>query len=96
MDGSVCVTAAGSGETFRLTEGSRDEAAEGHVVGLLRPEAVVWSPDGSRIAYMRGAEAPRIWVLDVRKLMMMMAETGSAANDEKLLRKHIAASSRCL
>ena len=33
---------------------------------------------------MRGAEAPQIWVLDVRKLVM--AETAGGAN-EKLLKK---------
>jgi hypothetical protein len=46
MDNSVCVTDTASGETRRVTERSEDGVAP-------RPEAVVFSPDGKRIAYVR-------------------------------------------
>ncbi len=46
MDNSVCVTDTVSGETKRLTPRSEDALAP-------RPEACVFSPDGTRIAYVR-------------------------------------------
>jgi hypothetical protein len=46
MDHSVCVTAAESGQTTRLTPPSDEPAAP-------RPEACVFSPDGRKIAYVR-------------------------------------------
>jgi hypothetical protein len=46
MDNSVCLTDATSGQTIRLTPRSPDATAP-------RPEACVFSPDGSRIAYVR-------------------------------------------
>ena len=46
MDNSVCVTVAATGETHRLTQRFDDAVAP-------RPEACVFSPDGSRIAYVR-------------------------------------------
>jgi WD40 repeat protein len=46
MDNSVCVTDVTSGETTRLTERSDDATAP-------RPEACVFSPDGSRVAFVR-------------------------------------------
>ena len=46
MDGSVCVTAAHSGQTQRLTERAEPALAP-------RPEACVFSPDTSQIAYVR-------------------------------------------
>ena len=51
MDGSVCLTDAGSGETRRLTERREGE-------GAPRPEACVVSPDGGRIAYVRRVPGP--------------------------------------
>jgi hypothetical protein len=50
LDGSVCVTSAATGRTHRLTP--RSPAAE-----APRPEACVFSPDGSRIAYVRPVES---------------------------------------
>lgn len=46
MDGSVCITDADSGRTWRLTAKSEEARAP-------RPEACVFSPDGKRIAYVR-------------------------------------------
>jgi hypothetical protein len=46
MDGSVCVSEVPSGETRRLTPKSAADLAP-------RPEACVFSPDGSQIAYVR-------------------------------------------
>jgi hypothetical protein len=46
MDNSVCVTDAGSGETVRLTERTDDARAP-------RPETCVFSPDGTKIAFIR-------------------------------------------
>lgn len=46
MDGSVCVTEVASGRTHRLTARTEGRRAP-------RPEAVVFSPDGRRIAYVR-------------------------------------------
>jgi WD40 repeat protein len=46
MDGSVCVTEAGTGRTRRLTPRRTDATAP-------RPEACVFSPDGTQIAYVR-------------------------------------------
>ncbi|NLS96711.1 MAG: DUF3748 domain-containing protein [Planctomycetaceae bacterium] len=55
MDGSVCVTDAGSGKTWRLTDKSEEASAP-------RPEACVFSPDGKRIAYVRPvAEQGQTW-----------------------------------
>ena len=46
MDNSVCVTDVGSGQTQRLTPRVDDLHAP-------RPEACVFSPDGSKLAYVR-------------------------------------------
>jgi WD40 repeat protein len=46
MDNSVCVTDVEAGRTLRLTPRSADGVAP-------RPEACVFSPDGSRIAFVR-------------------------------------------
>jgi hypothetical protein len=46
MDNSVCVTDVATGRTTRLTPRSDGAAAP-------RPEACVFSPDGSRVAYVR-------------------------------------------
>jgi hypothetical protein len=51
MDNSVCVTAADSGATQRLTPRSDDSTAP-------RPEACVFSPDGRRIACVRTLPSP--------------------------------------
>jgi hypothetical protein len=52
MDGSVCRTDAGTGETQRLT--SRSENAT-----VPRPEACVFSPDGKKIVFVRRVKAGR-------------------------------------
>lgn len=46
MDGSVCVSQVGSGDTLRLTARAEGQAAP-------RPEACVFSPDGKQIAYVK-------------------------------------------
>ncbi|MDB5355445.1 MAG: biopolymer transporter Tol [Phycisphaerales bacterium] len=46
MDNSIFVTDVASGQSIRLTQKSSDETAP-------RPEAVVFSPDGGKIAYVR-------------------------------------------
>lgn len=46
MGGSVCVTNTSTGETLRLTKAFADAEAP-------RPEACVFSPDGSQVAYVR-------------------------------------------
>jgi hypothetical protein len=46
MDRSVCVTEIATGSTHRLTEPSAEATAP-------RPEACVFSPDGTRIAFVR-------------------------------------------
>jgi hypothetical protein len=51
MDGSVCVTDAATGHTTRLTP-KRDDAT------APRPEACVFSPDGTRIACVRRVPSP--------------------------------------
>jgi len=61
MDGSICVTLAESGKTIRLTEKNP---------WPIRPEACVFSPDGTKIAYVRhvsenGQSWNQILVLDV-------------------------------
>ncbi len=65
MDNSVCVTDAETGRTVRLTPRNDDARAP-------RPEACVFSPDGSRIAYVRtvpeaGRSYNQIFVLDLVK-----------------------------
>ncbi len=45
MDTSVCVTDSSTGKTFRVTP-------PGAAAGAPRPEACVFSPDGTRIAYV--------------------------------------------
>lgn len=50
MDGSVCVTEAATGHTTRLTPRGSETAAP-------RPEACVFSPDGTQIAYVRRVES---------------------------------------
>ena len=50
MDNSVCVTRTADGRTFRLTARSDD-------AGAPRPEACVFSPDGTKIAYVRRVKA---------------------------------------
>ena len=61
MDGSICITLADSGKTIRLTD--KD-------AGTIRPEACVFSPDGTKIAYVRhisenGQTRNQIFILDV-------------------------------
>lgn len=51
MDNSVCVTDAASGATTRLTPRSDDARAP-------RPEACVFSPDGTKIAFVRRVPSP--------------------------------------
>lgn len=46
MDQSVWVTNANTGKTWRLTQRSKPENS-------IRPEAIVFSPDGKQIAYVR-------------------------------------------
>ena len=46
MGGSVCVTNTSTGETLHLTKAFADAEAP-------RPEACVFSPDGSHVAYVR-------------------------------------------
>ena len=50
MDNSVCLTDAATGKTARITERSSDADAP-------RPEAVVFSPDGGHVAYVRNVES---------------------------------------
>ena len=54
MDNSVCVTETDTGRTVRITE--RCET-----VRAPRPEAVVFSPDGQRIAFVRQTEDGGHW-----------------------------------
>lgn len=63
MDRSVCVTDAGEGITHRLIPPTDETSAP-------RPEACVFSPDGSQIAYVRrlagrGGTANQIFVVAV-------------------------------
>lgn len=51
MDNSVALTEVSSGKTLRLTPRSSDAAAP-------RPEACVFSPDGTRIAFIRRLPGP--------------------------------------
>ena len=51
MDNSVCVTDAATGATTRLTRRCEDASAP-------RSEACVFSPDGSRIAFVRRVPSP--------------------------------------
>ena len=65
MDNSVCVTDARTGQTSRLTHRTEDARAP-------RPEACVFSPDGTRIAYVRqsaqgGEWHNQIFVIGVQK-----------------------------
>lgn len=53
-DGSVCVTEVPSGKTYRITEKRASDAAP-------RPEACVFSPDGSAIAYVRPVKSRDAW-----------------------------------
>lgn len=53
MDNSMCVTDAGTGVTTRLTPRSED-------AGAPRPEACVFSPDGTRIAFVRRVPSPDV------------------------------------
>jgi WD40 repeat protein len=50
MDNSVCLTDVATGKTTRLTARSSDADAP-------RPEAVVFSPDGGHVAYVRNVES---------------------------------------
>ena len=52
MDNSVCVTDVASGKTQRLTARTDDASAP-------RPEACVFSPDGTNIAFARRLPSPR-------------------------------------
>jgi WD40 repeat protein len=63
MDNSVCVTDTETGITTRITERTDDLLAP-------RPEACVFSPDGSRIAFVRieprdPDSSTQIWIVDV-------------------------------
>ncbi|MCZ2341757.1 MAG: DUF3748 domain-containing protein [Bacteroidales bacterium] len=63
MDNSICVTNIESGQTMRVTARTQDVAAP-------RPEACVYSPDGTRIAYVRPdpydpLSSNQIWIVDV-------------------------------
>ncbi len=51
MDNSVCITYAATGATTRLTPRSNDASAP-------RPEACVFSPDGTKIAFVRRVPSP--------------------------------------
>jgi len=51
MDGSVCVTEVQTGQTRRWTQATAPDQAP-------RPEACVFSPDGSMIAYVRRVPSP--------------------------------------
>ena len=51
MDNSVCVSDAASGQTGRLTSRTDDASAP-------RPEACVFAPDGTRIAFVRRLPSP--------------------------------------
>ena len=51
-DNSVCVTDVAAGKTRRLTPRTDDASAP-------RPEACVFSPDGTRIAFVRSLPSPR-------------------------------------
>jgi hypothetical protein len=51
MDNSVCVTDTATGATTRLTPRSDDATAP-------RPEACVFSPDGTKIAFVRRVSSP--------------------------------------
>jgi Tol biopolymer transport system component len=60
MDGSVCVTDVSSGETRRVTV--KDDAHP------PRPEACVFSPDGSKIAYVKTIDGiNQVFVADARE-----------------------------
>ncbi len=64
IDNSVAVSNARTGVTTRLTPRSQDAQAP-------RPEACVFSPDGSRIAYVRrtnieGRDYNQIWTVLLR------------------------------
>ena len=65
-DGSVCLVDSVGGQLHRLTPAARDESAP-------RPEACVFSPDGTRIAYLRRVPDPsgrvhnQIFVVEVPK-----------------------------
>jgi WD40 repeat protein len=66
MDNSVCVTKIEDGITTRVTSRSQDAQAP-------RPEACVFSPDGSKIAFVRPtrmghAWLNQIWVVEMPKL----------------------------
>jgi hypothetical protein len=54
MDNSVCLTDAQTGQTRRLTRRSDDNTAP-------RPEACVFSPDGTQIAYVRPVWMKNAW-----------------------------------
>jgi Tol biopolymer transport system component len=54
MDNSVCITEVSSGRTRRLTARTTDERAP-------RPEACVFSPDGTQIAFVRRMEESGEW-----------------------------------
>jgi hypothetical protein len=63
MDNSVCVTDVASGETRRLTSRTNNDTAP-------QPEACVFSPDGSHLAYVRrvmesGRAANQIFMVGV-------------------------------
>ena len=64
MDNSIFITDASNGRSFRLTPRSTDELAP-------RPEACVFSPQGSHIAYMRpmamgGTRINQIFAVEIR------------------------------
>jgi hypothetical protein len=64
MDNSICVTDAATGATTRLTSHSDDASAP-------RPEACVFSPDGTKIAFVRRVASPdapanQIFVVNLR------------------------------
>eukprot|EP00873_Tetraselmis_striata_P026817 jgi/Tetstr1/447081/TSEL_034519.t1 len=69
MDGSVCATSALTGATLRLTPPATLDLRL-----APRPDAVVFSPDGAHIAYLRGEDAPQIWVLEVSRLQSCLVE----------------------
>lgn len=64
MDNSICVTGVATGATTRLTPRSDDANAP-------RPEACVFSPDGTRIAFVRRVPSPdtpanQVFVVNVK------------------------------
>jgi Tol biopolymer transport system component len=76
LAGQVCLTDTRSGETHPLTKLPRESSSQGSdesvALGEIRKEACVFSPDGTRIAFVRssGSEAAttnQICVIDLQE-----------------------------